>query len=136
MGFCIANVGSLEELDALTLNDNESKGQGWARKQSDGNIVITLSMGTTNIAQPLLTEWMALKSITVASDCIIPNTVVENCLRTDKITFPPNMRLVIPKGVHPLTTSLPVGSTKTPEVLLRITANSECEYIGHVTLLR
>jgi hypothetical protein len=136
MGFCIKSVANLEELEALTLLNDEGKGQGWARKQADGNIVITLSLGTTNISKNLLSQWLDLKSMTITTACLIPNAVVEHCLRTDKITFPPNARLVLPKGNHPLTVSLPVASNKTPEIVIKITVTEKCDYVGHVTLLR
>jgi hypothetical protein len=136
LGFCIKSLANLEELDALTLAADESKGQGWARKQADGNILITLSLGTTNISTNLLAQWLDLKTMTITSECLIPNAVVEHCLRTDKITFPPNARLVLPKGTHPLTVSLPGNANKTPEVVLKVTVNPKCEYVGHVTLLR
>jgi hypothetical protein len=136
MGFCIKSLANLEELDALTLAADESKGQGWARKQANGNILITLSLGTTNISTNLLAQWLDLKTMTITSECLIPNAVVEHCLRTDKITFPPNARVAIPKGTHPLTVTLPAGSNKTPEVVLVLTLSAECKLIGHVTLLR
>jgi hypothetical protein len=136
LGFCIKSLANLEELDALTLATDESKGQGWARKQADGNILITLSLGTTNLSTNLLGTWIDQKTMSITSDCLIPNAVVEHCLRTDKITFPPNARLVIPKGTHPLTVTLPGNSNKTPEVVLKVTVNAKCDYVGHVTLVR